>query len=179
MKKILSALFAITALALAGGAEAITVSDYPAGTAANGIGGSRHNMGGLGRVITTTATTEICVFCHTPHHANSAVEPAPLWNRTNQTEFSYTPYGTTIAGNYVEEVGSVSLACLSCHDGVTTLDNIINAPGKGLGTGFGNDGGSIAINECSQVSLRCRNYSWETWPGSGVFVYRSSHGPAL
>jgi len=112
--------------------QAATIADYYGGSFANGIGESRHNLGSLGQFGKIVDTTEICVFCHTPHHANSAVEPAPLWNRTNQTEFSYTPYGTTIAGNYVEEVGSVSLACLSCHDGVTTLDNIINAPGKGL-----------------------------------------------
>ena len=28
-------------------------------------------------------------------------------------------------------VGSVSLACLSCHDGAQAMDNLINAPGSG------------------------------------------------
>jgi hypothetical protein len=132
MKKILSALFAITALTLAGGAEAVTVSDYPAGTAANGIGNSRHNMGGLGRVITTTATTEICVFCHTPHHTNTANNLKPLWNRATQAPASYTAYGTTLGGTTIVsgDIGSTTLACLSCHDGVTTFDNLVNAPGK-------------------------------------------------
>lgn len=132
MKKILVALFAITALTLAGGAEAVTVSDYPAGAAANGIGASRHNMGGLGRVIRATSTTEICVFCHTPHHSNTSNNLKPLWNRGTQAPASYTAYGTTLGGTTVAsgDIGSTTLACLSCHDGVTTFDNIVNAPGK-------------------------------------------------
>jgi len=143
MKKILSALFAITALALAGGAEAITVSDYPAGTAANGIGGSRHNMGGLGRVLTTTATTEICVFCHTPHHTNTSNNLKPMWNRATQAPATYTAYGTTLGGTTVAsgDIGSTTLACLSCHDGVTTFDNLVNAPGKAGVTAGGADRG--------------------------------------
>lgn len=110
-----------------------TTADYPAGSAANGIVGSRHNLGSFGSFITTNAengTSEICVFCHTPHHTNTAVSPAPLWNRTNSAG-SYTAYGTTIGGSNITAVGSVSLACLSCHDGVTTFDNLVNAPGAG------------------------------------------------
>ncbi|MBW7957217.1 MAG: hypothetical protein H3C68_04920 [Deltaproteobacteria bacterium] len=122
-------------------------TDFQAGTAANGIGKSRHNMGALGGPIATRQTTEICVFCHTPHHANvdgfAAGEKAPLWNRTNAAAAeTFTPYGTTAAGTSIGQPGGASLACLSCHDGVTTFDNLVNAPGKGLGTnkaawGFG------------------------------------------
>lgn len=130
MKKKLLMLFSLTALALAGGAEAASVGDYPAGTTAGGIGSSRHNMGGLGRVITTNATTEICVFCHTPHHTNTANNLQPLWNKGTQAPASYTAYGTTLGGTTVGGIGSTTLACLSCHDGVTTFDNLVNAPGK-------------------------------------------------
>lgn len=131
MKKILFSLMSLFAgLAVAGSASALTVASYPAGTAASGIGNTRHNMGSFGPVITTNATSEICVFCHTPHHTNTAVNPAPLWNRGNATT-TFTAYGTTIGGSNVTAIGSVSLACLSCHDGVTTWDNLVNAPGKG------------------------------------------------
>jgi hypothetical protein len=131
MKKILFSLMAMFAgMAIAGPASALTVSDYTAGTAANGIGNTRHNMGSFGRVLYTNATSEICVFCHTPHHSNTTVTPAPLWNRGSAAA-SYTAYGTTIGGSNITSVGSVSLACLSCHDGVTTFDNLVNAPGKG------------------------------------------------
>lgn len=111
---------------------AFSVADYPVGSAASGIAGSRHNLGSLGKFLTTetVATTEICVFCHTPHHTNTAVSPTPLWNRVNQAG-TYTAYGPTIGGSNITSVGSVSLACLSCHDGVTTFDNLVNAPGAG------------------------------------------------
>ena len=143
MKKILTVLFAMTALTLAGGAEAVTVSDYPAGTAANGIGGSRHNLGGLGKVLRTTNTTEICVFCHTPHHSNTSNNLKPLWNRATQAPATYTAYGTTLGGTTVAsgDIGSTTLACLSCHDGVTTFDNIVNAPGKAGVVNGGSDRG--------------------------------------
>jgi len=47
---------------------------------------------------------------------------------------SYVGYGSTIAGTLINkpQAGSASLACLSCHDGVTTFDDLVNAPGKGL-----------------------------------------------
>lgn len=133
MKKILIGLITFSALLLikADQGSALTVADYPAGSSANGIAGSRHNLGGLGRVITTVDTSEICVFCHTPHHTNTANGQKPLWNRANSASATYTAYGTTLAGTNVAAVGSTSLACLSCHDGVTTFDNIVNAPGKG------------------------------------------------
>lgn len=110
--------------------NAHTIASYPSGALANGIAGSKHNLGSFGTAtITTDATTEICVFCHTPHHANTAT--GPLWNRGTPNASSYTSYGTTVAGTSITAVGGVSLACLSCHDGVTTIDNIVNAPGKG------------------------------------------------
>lgn len=114
-------------------ASAVTVASYPSGAAANGIGGTRHNMGSLGRVINSTATSEICVFCHTPHHSNTSNNLSPLWNKGTQAPSSFTAYGTTIGGTMVAnaDIGSSTLACLSCHDGITTFDNIVNAPGKG------------------------------------------------
>ena len=144
MKRKITMLVAVAALALTtGSVGAVTISDYPAGTAANGIGGSRHNMGGLGRVITTNATTEICVFCHTPHHTNTANNLKPLWNRGTQAPTAYTAYGTTLGGTTVAntDIGSTTLACLSCHDGVTTFDNIVNAPGKAGVVNGGSDRG--------------------------------------
>ena len=73
MKRKFTMMVAVAALALtAGSSGAVSIGDYPAGTAANGIAGSRHNMGGLGHVIRASETTEICVFCHTPHGSDSA-----------------------------------------------------------------------------------------------------------
>jgi len=99
------------------------------GLAANGIGTSRHNLGWFGEHVKTESTTEICVFCHTPHHSNT--DAKPLWNRggTDVTFKVYDSDGTTIAGSSTE-VSIYSAACLTCHDGTTALDNIVNAPGK-------------------------------------------------
>ena len=63
---------------------------------------------------------EICIYCHTPHNASQAI---PLWNRTNPSTASYTYYvtGTNLSAAAKGFSGlpatSVSLFCLSCHDG--------------------------------------------------------------
>lgn len=125
------------------------------GTASAGIADTRHNLGTgtnaiTGRAQTTDGTAEICVFCHTPHGADTAA-PAPLWNKRlgtagapagGGTYTSYATLNTPSLDGTVAEVGSVSMACLSCHDGTQAMDNIINAPGSGGYdvTGGGNTG---------------------------------------
>lgn len=105
------------------------------GVAHAGISSTKHNLGttGTGENKTTAGTDEICVFCHTPHAADTTA-PAPLWNKRLTTGASYSTYATlnssTIDGEILS-VGSISLACLSCHDGTQAMDNIINAPGSG------------------------------------------------
>jgi len=109
------------------------IDTYAAGDAASGIATSRHNLGGTGLFTRSGNTTEICVFCHTPHHSNTLNNIKPLWNRQTQTSLgAYTAYGTTAAGTVINntDLGSTTLACLSCHDGVTTFDNLANSPGK-------------------------------------------------
>src|SRR3990172_1251233 len=129
-----------------------------AGLSANGLLYSRHNLSSYGEHYqattsvsgTSTATgieplsvitTEVCVFCHTPHFGRA--DTATLWNRGSSAT-GYVAYGTTVGGTAITSVGGSSLACLSCHDGVTTLDNIINKPGKGSKTGgLGVDAGWV------------------------------------
>ena len=125
------------------------VGNYSNGDAANGVVGSRHNLGAFGMhtiagasdalgpedasLLTSNSTSEICVFCHTPHHTNQG--SGPLWNRASGNT-SFTTYGVTIAGTPdTSGIGPVSVACLSCHDGVTQFDMLVNAPGKGFGSG--------------------------------------------
>jgi predicted CXXCH cytochrome family protein len=73
---------------------------------------------------------EVCVYCHTPHGANTAIE-APLWNRQVPNPSSYTLYDSPTMDNKPTTVNSISLSCLSCHDGTIAVDSIINAPGSG------------------------------------------------
>lgn len=102
-----------------------------------GIANTKHNLGSTGTTGNnkTSATAEICVFCHTPHASNTGVT-APLWNKPTNNG-TYTTYSTatssTIDGS-VDNSG-ISLACLSCHDGSQAMDSVINSPGSGLGSG--------------------------------------------
>ncbi len=69
---------------------------------------------------------EVCVYCHTPHGANSTVA-APLWNRT-VTQRNYTLFSSGTAQQDITQPGPNSLTCLSCHDGATAIDSVINMP---------------------------------------------------
>jgi hypothetical protein len=124
-----------------------------AGMASAGIADTKHNLGsGAGPAgrNQTTETAEICVFCHTPHGADTGA-PAPLWNKRlgaagvaagGGTYTTYASLQTPSLDGTVADVGSISMACLSCHDGTQAMDNVINAPGSGgvLADGGGNDG---------------------------------------
>lgn len=124
---------------LALGGAAAVASPVLAGT----IVGSRHDIpydlsrGSALMRMEVNDYDEICVYCHTPHQANTigtVYSGTPLWNRTTDTS-SFTMYAsatidTTIPGS----PSAYSLICLSCHDGSLAVDSIINAPGSGLNT---------------------------------------------
>ena len=96
--------------------------------------GSQHDLttGGLGQGSTGN-TDQVCVFCHTPHGSDTSA-PVPLWNKVLGAPGSYTQYSTLATPSFDSQeapVGSVSLACLSCHDGTQAMDVVINGPGSG------------------------------------------------
>ena len=104
-----------------------------------GIADTKHNLvtGGLvaggNKFTPTVGTGEICVFCHTPHGADTSAA-VPLWNRKLAAPTTYQTYnslGTSSLDGATAPVGSVSLACLSCHDGVQAMNTMINQPGSG------------------------------------------------
>ncbi|MEH6825679.1 MAG: cytochrome c3 family protein [Motiliproteus sp.] len=110
------------------------------------ITNTRHNLGTTAGsrlpvdvVNPAAGTTEICVFCHTPHGASTAPD-APLWNRQLSAEASYIPY--TASSLDVPEADftdanrqptGASKLCLSCHDGTLAMSStsVNNAPGSG------------------------------------------------
>jgi len=71
-------------------------------------------------------TGEICVFCHTPQGSEDQVA-APLWNRTINQLSEYKAY-SSIGSATAAASGSVSMACLSCHDGTQAPNIVINSP---------------------------------------------------
>lgn len=99
-----------------------------------GITATKHNLGSGGTGVNKfDGTAEICVFCHTPHGADTSAA-VPLWNRVLSAPSSYTTYnslGTSSLDGATAPVGSVSLACLSCHDGTQAMNVMINQPGSG------------------------------------------------
>lgn len=105
--------------------------------AASGIKSTKHNLGTTGTAYTAygaTNTSQICVFCHTPHNATQAV---PLWNRNNPggTFQLYTSSPTlningADRGPLASE--SISMFCLSCHDGATGIGSAVVRPPDGI-----------------------------------------------
>ncbi len=111
----------------------------------SGPGSTRASAGG---------TSEICVFCHTPHNATlldqgGAALRAPLWNRRVPAGSTYTPYTSSsldaqaITDGFNAQPGGSSKLCLSCHDGTLAIGNVnvlggqtnVTIPMQGTGSG--------------------------------------------
>lgn len=133
------------------------------GVAMAGIATTKHNLSSGGTNVFTpgSGSSEICAFCHTPHGADTSAV-VPLWNRKLNAPANYTTYaalGTTTLDGATAPVGSVSLACLSCHDGTQAMNTVINAPGSG---GYNPAGGTWA----------------GTWVGPALTSNLATVGPA-
>ncbi len=122
-----------------------------AGSAVAGIVGSVHDLG----QAWGDPQDRICVFCHTPHHAQVPSEEnnwgddyKPLWNRPDST-ITYTMYTSqTITHSDRDNIHRAptgpSKLCLSCHDGSIAIDSF---SGNYMGTHYlvGDDFGENQI----------------------------------
>ncbi len=89
----------------------------------------------------TVPGNQVCLPCHTPHNAAVSGEAGVLWNHAETAE-TFVMFSST-AG----QPEGPSKLCLSCHDGVTALDNYGGTGGTGivmsgeaaLGTDLSND----------------------------------------
>jgi hypothetical protein len=132
-----------------------------AGFSANAqVVGSQHDLtnGGTGQGGTGN-TDQVCVFCHTPHGADTDA-PVPLWNKVlgsgDTPPFTrYSSLATPSFDSAEAPVGSVSLACLSCHDGTQAMDVVINGAGSGNYNPAGSeiDPGSIGVMTGAPVPM--------------------------
>ena len=124
-----------------------------------GIKGTSHDLSATGAksitfgdsVEQTTGQDRICIYCHAPHNtmpvgSNNKYTYTPLWNHavTNSTYKTYSngidePTGaqhSSYAELLAAQPGSVSLLCLSCHDGTIATNNYGGlAPGSAASTG--------------------------------------------
>lgn len=103
----------------------------------------------------TSDYTEICVFCHTPHMADTSNSNAPLWNRDmtgitigdlyNSATLDVASQPTAVA---TEVDNSDAPLCLSCHDGTTLANGLQNPPNTNTAdpvfTGGSNSDGTIS-----------------------------------
>ena len=115
--------------------------------AVTGIAATKHNLGttSLAGNNSFAGTAELCVFCHTPHGGDTTAS-VPLWNRALNDPANYSTYSTTNSSSIdgaVATVGSVSIACLSCHDGTQAMDTVINQVGSG---GFDPNGTRMGVD---------------------------------
>ncbi len=106
--------------------------------ASAGIVGSKHDFSGRG-----WGSTEVCIFCHTPHNAITAVSGSPLWNH-QLSAATYTLYGSPTRKEVPEQPRAPSKLCLSCHDGTIGAfgghtSNQFVAGAASLGTDLSND----------------------------------------
>jgi len=84
----------------------------------NSIIYSKHNLSVSGPGDIRAATeSDICIFCHAPHHATS---DGPLWNH-QMSVATYTPYYSSTLKAAVGQPTGASKLCLSCHDGTVAL----------------------------------------------------------
>ncbi len=111
-----------------------------AGQAQAAVSGSPHDFSGRG-----WGSTEICIFCHTPHNA-ATPQLAPLWNHTSTAVAAYTLYSSSTLNATLGQPAGTSKACLSCHDGTVAIDSYgarvgtTNITGSALvGTDLSND----------------------------------------
>ncbi|BAL22730.1 cytochrome c3 family protein [Azoarcus sp. KH32C] len=148
---------------------AVSIVPSASGQQAN-IANTKHNLSASGPgTVKATTESQICVFCHTPHAANTSA-PSPIWNRSLSSA-TYTPYTSnsldaqTIFGALSQPGGSSKL-CLSCHDGTMALGTVGVLGGKanqtitmtGTGTGgtmpAGTQGATTGFTRNLGIDLR-------------------------
>lgn len=108
-----------------------------------GIKGTKHDL----RDVISRPSSELCVFCHTPHNANTQI--APLWNRRITRYDVYTMYQSpTLNAPIRSTPNKISLACLSCHD--------ISAAYGSVGAVYGGDQHSlINFYDTTTTAVNC------------------------
>lgn len=106
---------------------------------AGSVIGSKHDLSSLDERAGTGVMGDVvfenfqqaCVYCHTPHTParTRGRGKAPLWNRSYPVT-TYKVYDSPTLDSTNSQPSSISLACLSCHDGTLAVDRLINKPSQ-------------------------------------------------
>jgi hypothetical protein len=137
-----------------------------------------HNLSTTGPGTTkSTNENQVCVFCHTPHGADTS--ETPLWNKTlaAKTYVVYTSKSLdaeTILNTSLQQPLGSSKLCLSCHDGAMALGSVrvlrgvnnpanipmtgagagdIMPPGSGITTGYTRNIGGGSLGQTTNFDL--------------------------
>lgn len=147
--------------------------------ATNGdVKNSVHNFAAGGGSATMVADTEqqVCIFCHTPHHASSV---NPLWNKAvangNFSAYAasfrlYTSSATLTATAKAAAftADSPSLLCLSCHDGKTAM-NVLHSASTGTDASGSYGAGTVYLDVTGATTM----------PEQGTWdFFSSTYGPS-
>ena len=118
------------------GVTALAASTSWAGT----ILGTKHDFTGINQRVGVVAMAGVaysdfgspCVYCHVPPDKKGADTTAlggiPGWNRFIPATQHYDLYDSRSLDNKVRSPSSISLLCLSCHDGTMAVDMTIFKP---------------------------------------------------
>lgn len=120
----------VTVVTVAAAVVALSSASAMAQANNSNIINSRHNFNSVqpgSYDVGFPKSTQICVYCHTPHNARMSV---PIWNRTAKDPASFTLYSSVTMLNKKHASGftsdSISLFCMSCHDGSQLGGNMIH-----------------------------------------------------
>jgi hypothetical protein len=125
---------------------------FVAGTANAQVAGSPHDLSMGSGDYASSNQTQVCIFCHTPHHASTT--QTPLWNRNDPATTYETYISPTIdAYTVAPEIDGSSILCLSCHDGVSALNSMIYDPlGTAMLTGDSVITGMANLDDASHLT---------------------------
>jgi hypothetical protein len=109
---------------------------YAGSAPKTGINGSMHDMNAVAG-YTDDALQRTCVFCHTPHNAQT-IAMAPLWNHEQSTvnlpSYAWaSPANAPITFDTDPLIGPSRL-CMACHDGLIAVDAHGSAASTPAGT---------------------------------------------
>ena len=102
---------------------------------AQGVGGflKADSVRGSGHDLSTNfdpISAQVCMYCHTPHHANNATTgfKGPLWNRyVDQTKVFTVFSSPTMKSTPGNPATTISMLCLGCHDGTVAYGSVYGA----------------------------------------------------
>ncbi len=135
MNKVATVIAVVLAIGLVTPAFGQIIPGNPGTYPSVSVASTPHNLNTSGVAL---PGGQICIPCHTPHNALLAGDENVLWNHAETGE-TFAMYSSS-AG----QPEGPSKLCLSCHDGVTAIDNYGGNGGTGIViTGSANLGNNL------------------------------------